>query len=70
MASLPMVPSADLHGVGASDYMHYGAQWLARVCPYRRFAGTLTSATARLGVGVACWAFPVWLFHPRLHPSL
>lgn len=70
MAHLSVVPSACLYGVGASDYIHYGVQWLARVCPYRRFVGPLTRTVARLGVGVARYAFPVWLLPPRLHPSL
>jgi len=38
--------------VGTWDYLAFAAPWLAYVLPYRRFAITLTSASARLGAGV------------------
>ena len=40
------------NSVGIPDINLYGAQWLAYVLPYRRFAAALTDDTARLGANV------------------
>jgi hypothetical protein len=39
-------------GVGTRNYDTFAAQWLAYAYPYRRFAGVLTGAGARLGADV------------------
>jgi hypothetical protein len=41
----------------------FAAQWLAYVLPCRRFAITLTSASARLGADADRYAFTVEDFH-------
>jgi hypothetical protein len=49
-------------GVGARKVI-FEAQWPACACPDRRFAGTLASAAARLGVDMTRYVFIVRDFH-------
>ena len=37
--------------------VYFAAQWLAYTLPYRRFAGILTNASARLGADVVRYSF-------------
>src|SRR4051812_6134480 len=46
----------DSDHVGTRDYLAFAAPWLAYALPCRRFAITLTGASARLG--------PVWIANP------
>ena len=48
----------------------YGAQWLAYVLPYRRFAATLTDDRARLGANVDRYSFIVSDLHRLLVAGL
>jgi hypothetical protein len=50
----------DLKRVGTRDITSYAAQWLACALPCRRFALTLTSGDARLGVEVVRYASSWW----------
>jgi hypothetical protein len=49
--------------VGTRDYLAFAAPWLAYALPYRRFAITLTSASARLGADADRYSFTVEDFH-------
>jgi len=49
-----------MDSVGARDLIHIMAQWLACMFLYRRFAGTLTAASARLEAGVVRNTSPQW----------
>jgi hypothetical protein len=49
--------------VGTRDYLAFAAQWLAYVLPCRRFAVTLTGASARLGADADRYSFTVGDFH-------
>ena len=53
----------DYDHVGTRDYLAFAAPWLAYALPYRRFAITLTSASARLGADADRYAFTVEDFH-------
>ncbi len=59
-----------LNSVGTRNYTTIAAQWLARTFPYRRFAGRLAAADARLGVDVARYAFIVVDLHHLLLADL
>jgi hypothetical protein len=48
----------------------YGAQWLAYVLPYRRFAAALTDVCARLRVDVDRYSFIVSDLHRLLVAGL
>ena len=52
--------------VGTRDYLAFAAQWLAYVLPCRRFAVTLTGASARLGADADRYSFTVVDFHHLL----
>ena len=47
-------------------YLAFAAQWLAYVLPCRRFAATLTGASARLGADADRYSFTVVDFHHLL----
>src|SRR5262249_3818928 len=53
------------NSVGARG-LAFAAQWLAYALPYRRFAGVLTDANARLGADVDRYSFIVVDLHPLL----
>ena len=59
-----------MDSVGARDLIHIVAQWLACTYPYRRFAGTLTAASARLEAGVVRYTFTVVDLHHLLLAGL
>ena len=44
-------------GVGTRIQVYFAAQWLAYTLPYRRFAGILADACARLGADVDRYSF-------------
>ena len=46
-----------LDSVGTRNYPSFAAQWLAYAFPCRRFADTLTDASARLGADVVRYTF-------------
>jgi hypothetical protein len=52
--------------VGTRDYLAFAAQWLAYVLPCRRFAATLTGASARLGADAGRYSFIVVDLHHLL----
>jgi hypothetical protein len=52
--------------VGTRDYLAFAAQWLAYVLPCRRFAATLTGASARLGADADRYSFIVVDLHHLL----
>ena len=52
------------NSVSTRDMNLYGAQWLAYVLPYRRFAAALTDDRARLGANVDRYSFIVSDFAP------
>jgi hypothetical protein len=52
--------------VGTRDYLAFAAQWLAYVLPCRRFAVTLTGASARLGADADRYSFIVVDLHHLL----
>src|SRR5215208_2744144 len=54
-------PSAFLYSVRALDRKHFAAQYPARQCPCRRFAGTLAGDAAWLGVS--------WMAAPSTYGS-
>jgi hypothetical protein len=56
--------------VGTRDHVHFEAQWLAYVFPYRRFATILTDSAARLGAGVVRYSFTVMDLHHQLLAGL
>jgi hypothetical protein len=56
--------------VGTQVAQVFAAQWLAYVLPYRRFADTLASASARLGAGADRYSFTVGDFHLLLLAGL
>jgi hypothetical protein len=56
--------------VGTRDYLAFAAQWLAYVLPCRRFAVTLTGASARLGADADRYSFTVVDFHHLLLAGL
>lgn len=58
------------NGVGARNCCSFAAQWLAYALPYRRFAGTLAGAAARLGAGVVRYSFTVMDLHHLLLAGL
>ena len=59
-----------LNGVGTRIKIAFAAPWLAYAIPYRRFAVTLTGASARLGADVDCYSFIVADFHHLLLAGL
>jgi len=59
-----------LNSVGTRDINSIVAQWLAYAFPYRRFADTLADAGARLGAGVARYAFTAVDLHHLLLADL
>src|SRR5262245_19217605 len=58
------------NSVGTRDMNLCGAQWLAYVLPYRRFAAALTDACARLRVDVDRYSFIVSDLHRLLVAGL
>ena len=60
----------DLKRVGTRDRTSFAAQWLACALPCRRFDVTLAGAAARLGAGVARYAFLVVDSHHLLLAGL
>ena len=58
------------NGVGTRDMNLYGAQWLAYVLPYRRFAAALTGDNARLRANVDRYYFIVSVSHRLLVAGL
>jgi uncharacterized LabA/DUF88 family protein len=56
--------------VGTQVAQVFAAQWLAYVLPYRRFADTLASASARLRAGADRYSFTVGDFHLLLLAGL
>jgi hypothetical protein len=52
--------------VGTRDYLAFAALWLAYVLPCRRFAVTLTGASARLGADADRYSLTVVDFHHLL----
>jgi hypothetical protein len=56
--------------VGTPGSITFAAQWLACTLPYRRFAATLTSASARLGADVDRYSFTVADSHRLLLAGL
>ena len=52
--------------VGAREIEFFAAQWLACTLPYRRFAGILADACARLGADVIRYTFIVVDLHHLL----
>jgi hypothetical protein len=58
------------NSVGARDMNLCGAQWLAYVFPYRRFATVLTDVHARLGSGVDRYSVTMPDFHRLLVAGL
>jgi hypothetical protein len=59
-----------MDSVGAQDHFHIVAQWLACMFLYRRFAGRLTTTTARLEAGVVRYTFAVVDLHHLLLAGL
>jgi len=59
-----------LNSVGARGKVSFAAQWLAYTLPYRRFAGTLADACARLGADVVRYTFIVMDLHHLLLAGL
>jgi hypothetical protein len=59
-----MLPSVLLSTSAPGTNLVFAAQWLAYALPYRRFADTLTDASARLGADVdRCSFIAVDLHH-------
>ena len=58
------------NGVGTQNEADFAAQWLAYAIPYRRFAGILADACARLGADVVCYSFIVVDLHHLLLAGL
>jgi hypothetical protein len=54
------------NGVGTRDNVSFTAPWLAYALPFRRFAGTLAGACARLGADAVRYSFIVADFHRLL----
>jgi hypothetical protein len=59
-----------LNSVGTQDSHSIVAQWLAHTLPYRRFAGLLADACARLGAEVERYSFIVVDLHHLLLAGL
>ena len=66
----PSILPSTFASVGIPDMNLYGAQWLAYVLPYRRFAATLASGNARLGAGADRYSFTVVDLHLLLSAGL
>jgi hypothetical protein len=64
-----MLPSPCVHRVGTPNSF-FEAQYPAHRCLCLRFACCLTSAYAKLEVGMVRYSFPVRLFHSLLHTGL
>ena len=64
-----MLPSPCVHRVGAPNSF-FEAQYPAHRCLCLRFACCLTTAYAKLEVGMVRYSFPVRLFHSLLHAGL
>jgi hypothetical protein len=56
--------------VGTQKRFSFAAQWLACTSPYRRFAGLLTDACARLGADVVRYTFIAVDLHHLLFAGL
>ena len=61
-----MLPSVIIEHVGTRNIQVFAAQWLAYALPYRRFAGTLADANARLGADADRYTFIVRDLHHLL----
>src|ERR1700676_3067130 len=59
-----------VNNVGTRVANDFAAQWLAYTLPYRRFAGVLADACARIGGDVDCCSFIAVDFHHILLASL
>ena len=65
-----MLPSVNLTTSAPRLFQAFAAQWLAYALPYRRFAVTLTGASARLGADADRYSFTVVDFHHLLLAGL
>src|SRR5208337_113886 len=70
LASALVLPSDRSDSVGTRNQLISELNALPTDAPLQRFKCDLTTALAWLGARVARYAFPVRLFHSRLHAGL